>query len=96
MTVKYGSADLSLAQGDASRLRLARWDEDNNEWSLLKTKVGQEAMALSTTTDRVGGVWAVMVAPPGGRNWVPIWGAVAGVIVIGLLVYLLVLRRKGR
>ena len=95
MTVKYSSADLSLAQGDASRLRLARWDEDQNEWSLLKTKVGQEVMALSTKTDRVGGVWAVMVAPPTGTNWVPIWGAVAGVIVIGLLVYLLVLRRKG-
>jgi len=101
VTVKYSDADLGRAQGDASRLRLARWDEANNEWSVLKTEVDSQAMTLSTSTNQLS-IWAVMVATAGapptaaptGVNWVVIGGVVAGIIIIALLVYLLAVRRR--
>jgi len=94
VTVKYTPADMERAEGDASRLTLARWDEANNQWSVLKTKVDKEAMTLSTTTNQLS-IWAVMVAPPTEVNWPVIGGVVAGVIIIALLVYLLARRRRG-
>ncbi|MDO8491819.1 MAG: hypothetical protein Q7T04_07385, partial [Dehalococcoidia bacterium] len=39
VTVKYTAADLDKAGGDASRLRLARWDEAGSQWTVLKTSV---------------------------------------------------------
>lgn len=89
VTVKYTPADLERAEGDVSRLTLARWDEANNQWSVLKTKVDKEANTLSTRTNQLS-IWAVMVAPPTGVNWWPlIGGIVAGVIIITLLIYFL-------
>ncbi len=93
VTVKYTTADLDEAGGDASRLRLARWDEANNQWTVLKTKLDKEATTLSTTTNQLS-IWAVMVAPPGGTNWGLIGGVAAGVIIIALLVYFLAIKRR--
>jgi len=97
VTVKYSDADLGRAQGDASRLTLARWDEADNQWSVLKTKVDKEATTLTTDTNQLS-IWAVMVAPSAPLavvNWPLIGGIVAGVIIIALLVYLLARRRRG-
>ncbi len=103
VTVKYTQADLSKAEGDASRLRLARWDQAQNQWSVLETKVDTGATTLSTDTNQLS-IWAVMVgspqqgvtapAPPAEVNWPLIGGIVAGVIIIGLLVYFLIMRRR--
>ena len=93
VTVKYTAADLERAEDDASRLTLARWDEANNQWSVLKTKVDKEANTLSTKTNQLS-IWAVMVAPPTVVNWPLIGGIVAGVIIIALLVYFLAVRRR--
>jgi len=94
ITVKYSSADLDVAGGDASKLELARWDEANSEWSVLKTKVNAEAMTLSTSTNQLS-IWAVVVGPASGTMnlWLIVGGA-AGVLVIVLLVYFLAVRRR--
>ena len=94
VTVKFTPADLERAEGDASRLTLARWDEANNQWLVLKTKVDKEAMTLSTTTNQFG-LWAVMVAPPAAPfNLLLIISIGAGVIIVGIAILLVVLRRR--
>lgn len=96
VTVKYTAADLDKAGGDASRLRLARWDEAQSQWSVLKTKVDKEAMTLTTNTNQLS-IWAVMVAPPAHTHvkWALIGGIIGGVIIIALPVYFLTVRRRG-
>ena len=95
LTFKYSTFDLALAEGNASRLTLARWDEAQGEWSVLKTEVDEEAMTLTTKTNQLS-IWAVMVSPPPEpTGWGPIiGGSVGGIIIIGLLVYFLVMRRR--
>jgi heme/copper-type cytochrome/quinol oxidase subunit 4 len=75
-------------------LSLARWDEAQSKWSVLKTKVNAEAMTLSTSTNQLS-IWAVVVGPASGtvNLWLIIGGA-AGVVVIVLLVYFLAVRRR--
>jgi hypothetical protein len=96
VTVEYSAADLDKADGDASRLRLARWDEAQSQWSVLKTKVDKEAMTLTTNTNQLS-IWAVVVAPPAHPqvNWPLIGGIVGGVIVTALSVYFVTVRRRG-
>jgi len=94
VTVKYTPADLERAEGDASILRLARWDEAQSQWSVLKTKVDREAMTLSTSTNQFS-LWAVMVAPPTVVNRVVIGGIMGGVIIMALVIYFLAVRRRG-
>jgi hypothetical protein len=93
VTVKYLSADLQAAQGDAARLKLARWDAADNQWTVLETKLDRQAMTISADTNQLG-IWAIMVGPPAGVNWALIGGVAAGVVALGLLVYLLVVRRR--
>jgi len=96
VTVKYTQADLNKAGGDASRLRLARWDEAQNRWQFLPTQVDTLATSLSTDSKQLS-IWAIMVAPhSGGINWWPIIGPVAGIAIIGVLAYNFVARRIGR
>jgi len=94
ITVKYSSADLDKAGGDASRLSLARWDEAQSKWTVLRTKVNAEAMTLSAETNQLS-TWAVVVGSASGtvNLWLIIGGA-AGVVVIVLLVYFLAVRRR--
>jgi len=94
VTVKYTAADLDKAKGEASRLKLARWDEAEGQWTVLETYLDREAMTISATTNQLG-IWAVMVAPPAKVNWVVIGGAAAGVIALALLVYFLAVRWRG-
>jgi hypothetical protein len=96
VTVKYTAADLDKAGGDASRLRLARWDEAQSQWSVLKTKVDKEATTLTTNTNQLS-IWAVMVAPPAHTqvNWALIGGIIGCGIIIALPVYFLIVRRRG-
>lgn len=93
VTVKYLSADLECAGGDAPRLKLARWDTADSQWTVLDTSLDRGAMTISAETNQLS-VWAIMVGPPAGMNWALIGGVVGGVIVIGLLVYFLVVRRR--
>ncbi len=99
VTVKYTGADLDRAGGDASKLTLARWDEADNQWAVLDTKIDEAAMTLTTHTNHLS-IWAVMVssAVPSAasstlENWPLIGGVVAGVIIIILLAIFIVKRR---
>ena len=95
VVVKYTPADLEMAGNDASRLRLARWEEAYNQWSVLETEIDRTATTLTTSTNHLS-LWAVMVttsanqpittASPTAMNWVMISGIVAGIIVVGLLI----------
>jgi len=95
VTVKYSADDLDKAGGDASRLRLARWDEGNNQWTLLKTTVEAGSMTLSASSNQMS-IWAVVVGAPAspGASWVAPVAIAAGVIVLALLVLLLARARK--
>jgi hypothetical protein len=93
VTVKYLSADLESAGSDATRLKLARWDTADSQWTVLETSLDREATTISAETNQLG-IWAVMVGPPVGVNWLLIGGVAGGVIVIGLLVYFLAVRRR--
>jgi len=94
VTVKYLPADLERAEGEAARLKLARWDMADGRWTVLKTNLDREAMTVSADTNQLS-IWAVMVGPPARVNWPLIGGVAAGVIVVGLLVYFLAVRRRG-
>ncbi len=61
ISVKYSDADLAVAGGDASKLVLARYDQSDRKWTLLKTSVNKDTMTLSATTNRFS-TWAVMVS----------------------------------
>ena len=93
VTVKYLPADLERAEGEAARLKLARWDMADGRWTVLKTKLDRETMAISADTNQLS-IWAVLVGPPAKVNWALIGGVAAGIIVLGLLVYFRAVRRK--
>ena len=96
VTVKYSGADLDKAAGTASRLKLARWDEDIGQWTILKTTIDKSAMTLTAQTNRFS-IWAVLVAPPAKTNWIVIGGAIAaGIIIIAALVAVLTRKKKAR
>ena len=97
VTVKYSADDLGKAGGDASRLRLARWDEGNNQWTVLKTKVDEGTMMLSASSNQMS-IWAVVVGSPAaaGASWVTPAAIAAGVIVLALLVLLWARGRRRR
>jgi len=94
VTVKYLPADLERAEGEAARLKLARWDMADGRWTVLATKLDREPMTISADTNQLS-IWAVMVGPPARVNWPLIGGVAAGVIVFGLLVYFRAVRRRG-
>jgi hypothetical protein len=92
--VQYSPADLEKAGGDASQLKLARWDEGDNQWSILKTAVDKNNMTLTAATDRFS-IWSVMVAPPVKINLpLIIGGSIGGVIIVCLAVLYFIKRRK--
>jgi hypothetical protein len=93
ITVKYLPADLERAEGEAARLKLARWDMADGRWTVLATKLDREAMTISADTNQLS-IWAIMVGPPARVNWPLIAGVAAGVIVLGLLVYFLAVRPR--
>jgi hypothetical protein len=62
MKVRYSSADLDQANGDPSRLVLARWDEAGTQWTILKTSLDSATQTLSTETNQFS-IWAVLIGP---------------------------------
>ncbi len=103
VTVKYSSADLQKAGGDASKLQLARWDEASNEWTILKTSVDKPTMTLTTSTNQFS-LWAVMVGTPMAVSTNPSASPVNSMlfviiglatIVITVAVILVIRKRKG-
>jgi hypothetical protein len=98
VTVKYNAADLMQADGDASKLKLARWDEGVNSWTLLKTNVDAGTMTLSAASNQMS-IWAVVVDSSSARaGWVMPAAIAAGVIVVAVAAIFLVVprRRKGK
>jgi P pilus assembly chaperone PapD len=92
--VQYSPADLEKAGGDASRLKLARWDEGDNQWSILNTTVDRNNMTLTATTNRFS-IWSVMVAPTVKINLpLIIGGSMGGLIIVCLAVLYVIKRRK--
>jgi hypothetical protein len=67
ISVKYSSADLDAAGGDASKLVLARYDQSDSTWTLLQTSVKTDTTTLSATTNRFS-TWAVMASSPQGNR----------------------------
>ena len=88
ITVKYSSADLEKAVGDPARLRLARWDEAEGRWTILKTGLDRNTQTLTTSTSRFS-IWAVMAdaRPAGSFNWrlLSTIGLIVVLVVIGVL-----------
>jgi hypothetical protein len=95
VTVKYTNSDLGKAGGDASRLRLALWDEGNSRWTLLKTNVDAGAMILSASSNQMG-TWAIVVVGPvtSEVKWAILVVVAAGVLFA--LTVILFLGRKRR
>ena len=54
ITVKYSPADLNAAGGDPSKLVIARWDAEVNQWTILPTTVDAGAQTLTVQTNRSG------------------------------------------
>jgi hypothetical protein len=101
MTVKYSSADLQKAGGDASKLQLARWDEVSNQWTVLKTSVDKPTMTLTASTNQFS-LWAVMVGTPASpatgspaspANWT-LFAVIGGAVVVVIVVILLFIRKR--
>jgi hypothetical protein len=96
VTVKYSSADMDKAGGNAAKLELARWDEGQSGWTVLKTKVNTQASTLTADTNQFS-IWAVVVTSSQHATinlWEVIGGAAAGVIIIVLLVYFFILKMR--
>lgn len=91
--VGYTGADLEGANGNASRLKLAYWDESKNQWSVLKTTVDKTKMTLSTTTNHFS-IWTVMIAPKQKLNLPLVVGEIiGGLVIVGSLTVFLTKRR---
>jgi hypothetical protein len=54
VVVKYSSADLEAAGSDVSKLALARYDESDNQWTILPTTVDRNMLTLTAPTNRFG------------------------------------------
>jgi hypothetical protein len=65
----------------------------DGRWTVPATKLDREAMTISADTNQLS-IWAVMVAPPAGVDRLLIGGVAVGVIVLGLLVYFRVVKRR--
>ncbi|MCX6012702.1 MAG: hypothetical protein NTV30_04710, partial [Chloroflexi bacterium] len=60
LTVKYTSYDLEQAGGNLSKLRLARWDEIANKWTVIDTIINEQSMTLTVQTNHFS-LWSVMI-----------------------------------
>jgi hypothetical protein len=91
ITVKYTDTDLEKAKGDDSKLRLARWDETDDKWTIFDTTIEKDSRTISTKTNRFS-IWAVMVSTgdlsdsttttTNSTNWGLIIGIVGGLILV--------------
>jgi hypothetical protein len=105
ITVKYTDTDFVKAGGDASKLRLARWDESDNKWTVLDTTIDKANKSLTAHTNRFS-IWAVMVISPenistdnatntkSNISWGLVGGIAAGIILVASGVYMFGFRRQ--
>jgi hypothetical protein len=97
LTVKYTTADLDKGDGNASTLKLARWNEGTNQWVIYKTSVGTGAKTLTASSNQMG-IWAVVIdsAASPAINWtiILITVGVLAVLITVTIVYTLRKRRK--
>jgi hypothetical protein len=91
--VTYSQADLTAAGGNASKLKLARWD--GSSWTVLKTNLDTGLTTISVTSNQMG-VWAVVVGSgaSSGMNWTIIGAIIAVVIIVVLVVVILLMMRR--
>jgi hypothetical protein len=94
LTVKYGADDLASAGGEASRLVLARLDENAGGWTVVKTKVDLQNMTLTVNTNHFS-TWAVMVRPASSSRTALLYIAEVAA-VLGVCATLLILTRRRR
>lgn len=99
ITVNYTDADLKKADGDAINLRLARWDESDNKWTVLDTTLDKANKSLIAHTNRFS-IWAIMVNSSENiptdtttnakknNNWVLIGGIAAGIVLVASGIYI--------
>jgi hypothetical protein len=90
IVARLTEADLAAVDGDASRLSLAHYDTDSQEWVLVPNDGPPSARSLSYETTEIG-LWAVVAAVPADDSGTPFWvwalfailvtGAVAGYLV---------------
>ena len=73
IVAKLTEADLAAVEGDASRLSLAHYDTESQEWELVPKDELPLARSLSHETNEIG-LWAIVAAVPvddsGTPNWV--------------------------
>jgi hypothetical protein len=95
VTVKYSADELSKANGNASSLKLLRFDSATNQWIVLTTKANTTAMTINASSDQMG-VWAVTVSSTAssGINWIMIGIIIAAVIIIAAIVTIFLLTRR--
>jgi len=92
LKVKYDESDLAKAGSNASRLKIARWDEAERRWTVLNTTVDKSNMTLKAKTDRFS-VWAVIITPPSKPN-LPLLFSIPIALITVILVVLLSGKKK--
>lgn len=96
LKVKYSDADLRVANGDATLLNLARFDEGGNEWVVIPTT--KDSGTLVGQSDRMG-TWAVVAGGTTPNVQVSetgfplVWTIGAGIVVIVVLAALFIISR---
>ncbi len=95
LCVQYSDADLGAAEGDSGLLHLAYYDAAAQEWVVLATTV--EDGTICATTDHLSD-WAVVaevveVMALGLQWWHILLVALAGIALIGLVVWQILIRR---
>ena len=65
-------ADLAAVDGDVSRLSLAHYDTEAQEWVLVPNEELPSARALSHETTEIG-LWAIVAAVPVDGSATPVW-----------------------
>lgn len=94
VNVRYTEADLTAAGGNASKLKLARWD-DGTGWTVLKTNVDTGLSTLSATSNQMS-IWVVAVGSPAssGISWTVIGIIIAVVIIVAAIIVVLFMTRR--
>jgi hypothetical protein len=86
VVVKYSSADLEAAGSDVSKLTLARYDESENQWTIVPSTVDRNALTLTANTNRLG-TMAVMVASAASSGGTGSTGGKPGLALEATLVF---------
>ena len=94
IVAKLTEADLAAVDGDASRLSLAHYDTESQEWVLVPNDEIPSARSLSHETNEIG-LWAIVAVVPVESSGTPIWvWTLLAILVAGAgAVYMVAYRR---